>query len=135
MESLEAWVESDAFDVNCQMKAQQLRKSLDRPNDWDDEVSTLFSPSDTVVSLTATEVNFGVSLLEAAFYYAGLNSKGLWPRLICRDSPDLFIPPTGPNEYFREMRLEYVSDNHQWGNNRNAVWNQVRDFVRGVLTC
>ena len=40
------------------MKAQELRKALDRPNDWDDEVSTLFSPSDTVASLTATEVNF-----------------------------------------------------------------------------
>ncbi|KAI0085547.1 hypothetical protein BDY19DRAFT_996676 [Irpex rosettiformis] len=130
---LESWVDSPAFDVNCKMKAQELRKSLDRPNDWDDEVSILFSPSDTVAPLTATEVNFGVSLLEAAFYYAGLNSNGLWPRLICRDSPDEFIPPTGPNEYFREMRLEYVSDNHQWGDNRNAVWNQVRDFTAELL--
>ncbi|KAI0029086.1 hypothetical protein K488DRAFT_57174, partial [Vararia minispora EC-137] len=133
VEDLESWVDSPAFEVSCQMKAQELRKALDRPNDWDDEVSTLFFPSDTVASPTATEVNFGVSPLEAAFYYAGLNLKGLWPRLICRDSPDEFIPPTGPNEYFREIRLEYVSDNHQWGNNRNAVWNQVRDFTAELL--
>lgn len=115
------------------MKAQELRKALDRPSDWDDEVSALFSPSDTVASPTATEVNFGVSPLEAAFYYAGLNLKGLWPRLVCRDSPDEFVPPTGPNEYIREMRLEYVSDNHQWGNDRNSVWNQVRDYTAELL--
>ncbi|KZS98994.1 hypothetical protein SISNIDRAFT_461923 [Sistotremastrum niveocremeum HHB9708] len=132
-EDLESWVDSPAFDANCQMKAQELRKALDRPNVWDDEASTLFSPSDTVAPPTATEVNFGVSPLEAAFYYAGLNLKGLWPRLICRDSPDVFIPPTGPNEYFREMRLENVSDNHQWGNNRNSVWNQVRDYTAELL--
>ncbi|KAI0649850.1 hypothetical protein C8Q79DRAFT_1006169 [Trametes meyenii] len=68
---------------------------------------------------------------EAAHYYAGVGPRGEGPVLIYRDSPDKFIPPSGPEAYTRLMRVVPVLDNHEFG--QNGKWDSIRDHVVTLL--
>lgn len=71
------------------------------------------------------------SRIEAEHYYAGLRSKGRGPKLVYRDSSDIYEAPSGPEEYQRLMRLVTVPDDHEFG--KNGVWDRVRSKVRDHL--
>lgn len=71
------------------------------------------------------------SRIEAYLYYAGLRPKGRGPKLVYRDSSDVYEEPSGPEEYKRLMRLVAVPDDHEFG--KDGLWDRVRDKVRGFL--
>lgn len=71
------------------------------------------------------------SRIEAHLYYAGLRPKGRGPKLVYRDSSDVYEKPFGPEEYKRLMRLVAVPDDHEFG--KDGLWDRVRDKVRGLL--
>lgn len=101
-------------------------------SDLSDDARTLWSSSDSITTATTAEKDsHEVSKLEAYYYYFGIAPKGSHPRLIHRDSPDVFEEPTGPETYARLMRLVDVPGDHEFA--RNGLWEKVRDWVCGLL--
>ena len=132
-EDVEDWVNSPAFDFSCAQKAHDLaRASVSYDSDLSDETGSLWSSSTSDTSATSVDSDpHKVSKLEAYFYYAGLGPKGTWPRLIHRDSPDVFEEPTGPEAFIRMMIIVHVPDNHYFA--KDKLWQKVRDWVRRVV--
>ncbi|KAF7301008.1 hypothetical protein MIND_00664200 [Mycena indigotica] len=128
-DSIDDWVNSAAFDFRCAQKAHDLaRVSIAYGSDLSDETRSLWSSPTSETSATTVESDPGE--LEAAFYYAGLGPKGTWPRLVHRDSPDVFEEPTGPEAFIRMMRLVPVPSSHYFA--KNGLWDTVRDWARTV---
>ena len=67
------------------------------------------------------------SEVESNLYYVGTHANGHGPKLIYRDSSDVYEEPYGPEEYGRLMRLVAVPDNHKFS--QNHLWETVRDKV------
>ncbi|KAI0338594.1 hypothetical protein BDW22DRAFT_1432394 [Trametopsis cervina] len=83
------------------------------------------SISDTT---SAESTPYELSDFEANFYYAGVRSKGRGPKLVYRTSSNKFEEPSGPEEYSRSMRVLFVSDSFNFG--QNGSWDGVRDKAR-----
>ncbi|EIW74087.1 hypothetical protein CONPUDRAFT_160466 [Coniophora puteana RWD-64-598 SS2] len=69
--------------------------------------------------------------MEAHLYYAGLRENGRGPKLIYRDSSDVYEEPTGPEEYKRLMRLVAVPDEYEFS--QDVSWERIRDKVVELL--
>ena len=96
-----------------------------------DDARTLWSSSDSNTSATTADTDaHEVSKLEAYYYYYGIGPKGSHPRLIYRDSADVFREPTGPETYVRQMRLVDVPGHHEFA--KNGLWDETRNWVRGL---
>ncbi len=112
------------FDQECSAKAHVHASSSDNESIW----------SSSTGESTATTVESDPhepSRIEAHLYYAGLRPKGRGPKLVYRDSSDVYEEPWGPEEYKRLMRLVTVPDGHELG--KDGLWDRVRDKVRGLL--
>ncbi|GJJ10265.1 hypothetical protein Clacol_004491 [Clathrus columnatus] len=72
-----------------------------------------------------------VSKFEAYLYYNGISPRGHWPKLIYRDSEDVFEAPRGPDTRVRSMRLACVPETHEFA--RDELWERVRDWVAEFL--
>lgn len=113
------------FDQECSAKAHVHASSSDGSSDSSDNEGTW--SSSTTVETDPHEP----SRIEAHLYYAGLRRKGRGPKLVYRDSSDIYEEPSGPEEYKRLMRLVAVPDDHEFG--KDGLWDRVRDKVRGLL--
>lgn len=99
--------------------------------DLSDNARTHSSASDINTSATTADTDsHEVSKFEADYYYYGLGPKGSHPRLIYRDSADVFEEPTGPETYVRQMRLLGVPGNHEFA--KNGLWDETRNWGRGL---
>lgn len=113
------------FDQECSAKAHVHASSSDGSSDSSDNES-IWSSSTTVETDPHEP-----SRIEAHLYYAGLRPKGRGPKLVYRDSSDVYEEPSGPEEYKRLMRLVAVPDDHEFG--KDGLWDRVRDKVCGLL--
>jgi hypothetical protein len=131
-DNLDDWVNTLEFEISCDQKARELAGAfLSDDSEFSVEANTLWSASDSISTATAETDSHEVSKLEAYFYYAGIGPKGHWPRLVHRDSPDIFEEPTGPEAFVRHMRLANVPADHEF--TKNKLWEKVRDWVRDAL--
>lgn len=129
--NLDFWVHTPEFDQTCDRKAKERALASSDDSDWND-ARTLWPGSDNNINATVGESeSHEVSEFEAYYYDFGIAPKGSHPRLIYRDSPDVFEEPTGPETYARQMRLVDVPGDHEFA--RNGLWEKVRDWVRSVL--
>ena len=76
---------------------------------------------------TVRRLPYEPSEVESNLYYVGTHANGHGPKLIYRDSSDVYEEPYGPEEYGRLMRLVAVPDNHKFS--QNHLWETVRDKV------
>jgi len=104
-----------------------------RKADYDSsDKESIWSSSTSEFTATTVESDpHEPSRIEAHLYYAGLRLKGRGPKLVYRDSSDVYEEPSGPEEYKRLMRLVAVPDDHEFG--KDGLWDRVRDKVRGLL--
>ncbi|KIJ11038.1 hypothetical protein PAXINDRAFT_101831, partial [Paxillus involutus ATCC 200175] len=117
-DNLEDYVETAQFDQECSAKARDVHaSSSDESSDSSDNES-ITDPHE-------------LSRIEAHLYYAGLRPKGRGPKLVYRDSSDVYEEPSGPEEYKRLMRLVAVPDDHEFG--KDGLWDRVRDKVVELL--
>lgn len=117
-DNLEDYVKTARFDQECSAKARDVHaSSSDESSDSSDNES-ITDPHEP-------------SRIEGHLYYAGLRPKGRGPKLVYRDSSDVYEEPSGPEEYKRLMRLVAVPDDHEFG--KDGLWDRVRDKVRGLL--
>lgn len=121
-DNLEDYVKTARFDQECSAKAHVRASSSDESSDSFASESTA-----TTVETDPHEP----SRIEAHLYYAGLRPKGRGPKLVYRDSSDVYEEPSGPKEYKRLMRLVAVPDDHEFG--KDGLWDRVRDRVRVSL--
>jgi len=123
-------VKTAEFDQECTEKARKAALSLDEHSDFSSsEFDSLWPSSESESSATTVESSpHEPSRIEAHLYYAGIRENGRGPKLIYRDSSDVYVEPTGPEEYKRLMRLVAVPDDHEFG--ENGLWERVRDKVR-----
>ena len=119
------------FDQECSAKAHVRTSSSDGSSDSSDNESIWSSPASESAATTVEADPHEPSRIEAYLYYAGLRSRGRGPKLVYRDSSDVYEEPSGPEEYKRLMRLVAVPDNHEFG--KDGLWDRVRDKVRGLL--
>lgn len=116
------------FDQEC--IAMALSPTLPSADSSGSDPSNGESMWSRVTNSTATTVEndpHGPSNIEARDYYAGLRSNGHGPRLVYRDSSDVYEEPTGPEAYKRLMRLITVPEDHEFG--KEGLWDKVRDEV------
>lgn len=116
------------FDKECTEKARKSALSSDEHSDSSDEFDSLWPSSESESSVTTVESPHEPSRIEAHLYYAGLRANDRGPKLIYRDSSDVYVEPTGPEEYKRLMRLVAVPNDHEFGN--DGLWERVRAKVR-----
>ncbi len=64
-------------------------------------------------------------------YYSGISPRSHCPRLVYRDSDDVFEEPGGPDNRVREMKLVHVPETHEFAH--NGLWEKVRDWVRFLV--
>ena len=104
-----------------------------RKADYDSsDKESIWSSSTSEFTATTVESDpHEPSRIEAHLYYAGLRLNGRGPKLVYRDSSDVYEEPSGPEEYKRLMRLVAVPDDHEFG--KDGLWDRVRDKVRGLL--
>ncbi|CAE6530617.1 unnamed protein product [Rhizoctonia solani] len=130
-ESLEDYVKTARFDQECSAKARAYASSSNESSDSSDNESICSSSTNEYTTTTVETDPHKPSRTEAHLYYAGLRSKGRGPKLVYRDSSDVYEEPSGPEEYKRLMRLVAVPDNHEFG--KNGLWDRVRDKVVELL--
>jgi len=122
-------VKTAEFDQECTEKARKAALSSDGHNDSSDEFDSLWPSSKSKSSATTVEISpHEPSRIETHLYYAGIRENGRGPKLIYRDSSDVYVEPTGPEEYKRLMRLVAVPDDHKFG--EDGLWERVRAKVR-----
>ncbi|EJT98039.1 hypothetical protein DACRYDRAFT_96687 [Dacryopinax primogenitus] len=126
-DNLEEYVKTAEFDKECAEKARKSALSSDKHSDSSSsEFDSLWSSSESESSVTTVESSpHAPSRIEAHLYYSGIRENGRGPKLIYRDSSDVYVEPTGPEEYKRLMRLVAVPDHHEFGN--DGLWEKVRD--------
>jgi len=129
-DNLEDYVEIARFDQECSAKAHVHASSSDESSDPSNNESIWSSSSESTATAVETDPH-EPSRIEAHLYYAGLRPKGRGPKLVYRDSSDVYEEPSGPEEYKRLMRLVAVPDDHEFG--KDGLWDRVRDKVRGLL--
>ncbi|KAL1747329.1 hypothetical protein HDZ31DRAFT_61386 [Schizophyllum fasciatum] len=127
-QGLEFWVNTPDFDSTCDRKAKERALASSDEGDLSDDARTLWSSSSAT---TADTDPHKVSKLEAYYYYYGLGPKGSHPRLIYRDSADVFEEPTGPETYVRQMRLLDVPGHHEFA--KNGLWDATRNWIETFL--
>ena len=116
------------FDQECSEKARQFLSSGERRDSFNNEFNSLWSSIESESSATTAESSpHEPSRIESHLYYHGLRENGRGPKLIFRDSSDIYEEPTGPEEYKRLMRLVTVPDDHEFG--QNGLWETVRAKV------
>lgn len=118
------------FDKECTEKARKSALSSDeRSVSSSSELDSLWPNSESESSATTAESSpHEPSRVEAHLYYAGIRENGRGPKLIYRDSSDVYVEPNGPEEYKRLMRLVAVPDYHEFG--QDGLWEKVRAKVR-----
>ncbi|PPR01519.1 hypothetical protein CVT24_001889 [Panaeolus cyanescens] len=130
-QDLESWVNTPGFDETCDRKAMERALAFsDQGDSLDDVDDPLWSSFDSNTSAADTD-SHEVSKLEAYYYYYGLGPKGSHPRLIQRDSVDIFEVPTGPYTYIRQMRLLDVPGHCEFA--RNGLWDETRNWIETFL--
>ena len=117
---LEEYVENVGFDQECLENARKSLSSDERRCSSDNESESS--------AATAESSPHEPSRIESRLYYHGIREHDRGPKLIYRDSSDIYEEPTGPEAYKRLMRLVAVPDNHEFG--QNGLWETVRDKVR-----
>jgi hypothetical protein len=130
-ESLEDYVKTARFDQECSAKAHVHASSSDESSDSSDNQGIWCSSTNESTATMVESDPHEPSRIEAHLYFAGLRPKGRGPKLIYRDSSDVYEEPSGPEEYKRLMRLVAVPDDHEFG--KDGLWDRVRDKVRGLL--
>jgi len=123
-------VKTARFNQECSAKAHVHASSSDERSDSSDNECICSSSSESTATTVETDPH-EPSRIEAHLYYAGLRPKGRGPKLVYRDSSDVYEEPSGPEEYKRLMRLVAVPDDHEFG--KDGLWDRVRDKVRGLL--
>ena len=110
-------------------KARKSALSSDERSDpSDDGFHSLWLSSQSESSATTVEsAPHEPSTIAAHLYYAGLRDNERGPKLIYKDSSDVYVEPTGPEEYKRLMRLVAVPDDHEFG--EDGLWERVRAKV------
>lgn len=131
MENLEDYVNTARFDQECSAKAHLHASSSDESSDSSDNESIWSSSTSGLTATTVESDPYKPSRIEAHLYYAGLRPKGRGPKLVYRDSSDVYEEPSGPEEYKRLMRLVAVPDDHEFG--KDGLWDRVRDKVVELL--
>ncbi|KAF7791170.1 hypothetical protein EIP86_002181 [Pleurotus ostreatoroseus] len=120
------------YSATCDRKAKERALASSDEGDLSDDARTLWSSSDSNTSATTADTDsHEVSKLEAYYYYYGLGPKGSHPRLIYRDSADVFEEPTGPETYVRQMRLLDVPGHHEFA--KNGLWDETRNWIETFL--
>ena len=119
------------FDQECSAKAHVHASSSDESSDSSDNESVWSSSTSSPTATMVESDPHEPSRIEAHLYYAGLRPKGRGPKLVYRDSSDVYEEPSGPEEYKRLMRLVAVPDDHEFGKDR--LWDRVRDKACGLL--
>ncbi|KAB5589638.1 hypothetical protein CTheo_6911 [Ceratobasidium theobromae] len=130
-------VNSATFEKECKDLARQLNHSSDESSGNEGD---LWSDSEQTVSC-ATTVDSDPnepSKMEQYMYYAGIRgAKGRGgPKLIWRDSTDVFVEPTGPEEYKRTMRVIPVQGDHGLATKVSEGvirWDECREHIVGLL--
>ena len=126
----ENYVNSIEFDIACAEKARELPRQL--AADYGDFFDNLWSDSDSASTAPAdVESPHEPCKLEAHFYYSGISIRSHCPRLVYRDSDDVFEEPVGPDNRVREMKLVHVPETHEFAH--NGLWEKVRDWVRFLV--
>ncbi|KAH7885845.1 hypothetical protein F5I97DRAFT_1161115 [Phlebopus sp. FC_14] len=131
-------VQTDEFDQQCLADFKKTRPITPDPDDSDTASSRpLWSP---VAPTSSSFSSVGLSPhdpppLEAKYYYYfGYRSDGRvsCPELVFRTSKDIWVPPTGPCTYPREMKLCDIPADHELAKNL-TLWDPLRDQVHGRL--
>lgn len=118
------------FDKECTKKARKSTlPSNEHSDSSSDEFDSLWPSGESESSVTTVKSSpHEPSKIEAHLYYAGIRENGRGPKLIYRDSSDVYVEPTGPEEYKRLMRLVAVPNDHEFGN--DGLWERVWAKVR-----
>ncbi|KAL4253026.1 hypothetical protein ABKN59_002207 [Abortiporus biennis] len=130
-ENLEDDVKTTQFDKECYAKACSPASYAKKFSNSSDNENILICSSSESTATGVESDPHEPSRIEAHLYYAGLRSKGRGPKLVYRDSSDVYEEPSGPEEYKRLMRLVPVSDDHDFG--KDGLWDRVRDKVVELL--
>ena len=117
------------FDQECSAKTRMHASSSDLSSESYQSFWSISTSRSTATTVDGDPHE--PSRIESHLYYAGLRPKGCGPKLVYRDSSDVYEEPSGPEEYKRLMRLVTVPDDHEFG--KDGLWDRVRDKVRVFL--
>ena len=124
LDGLDNYVNTVEFKIICAEQARELAWCLAA----DDESDLLNDPGAFWPNVDSSHEP---SEFEARLYHAGVSPRGYWPRLVYRDSDDVFEEPMGPDTRVREVELAHVPKAHEFA--RNELWERVRDWVRCLV--
>lgn len=137
-EALDRLVHSPEFDEQCiQCSKRNLSSSSD--TDYSFQRRRLWETRDDSSVSSVESTGYTVSKLEAHLYYHGVRGNGKWgPKLIARSSQDVYVPPSGPAQDVRVLKLLPVSE-HPRLSNENNLWptirSQVCDLLKRIAIC